>query len=366
MKSLHFLSITVLSVLLCQTAPLLASPSADTNPPPRLTVELHDGSRVVGTSVEKNFKFHSALLGDLKLEVKDIRSVECVSSNSAKLTTAHGDTLTVWFVNSEFAVKTGFGKVALPVDSVRKLTVSATSMAGTHPPGLVALWSGDGIGNDSVGGNTATLTDISFAEGKVGQAFSFNGVSSCIMMPASQSLDVGAGAGFTIMAWIKPSDVEGLHPLIQWSDNAALNLWIGIRPSENGVLRGDIASDEGNHFLVSHPGVLVSGIFQHIAFTYDKASGVGTLYVNGIIVAQRQLGSQLVANTKGDLWISQRDERPGNWSTDRSFAGVMDEIAIFNRALSVSEIQAICTEENHGEPLTLPTQSNGWFESWMR
>ena len=366
MKSLHFLVIAVLSVLLCPIAPLLASPPADTNPPPRLTVELRDGSRIVGTSVEKNFKFHSALLGDLKLEVKDISSVECVSSNSAKLTTANGDKLTVWFVNSEFAVKTGFGKVELPVPSVRKLTVSATSVAGTHPPGLVAFWSGDGDGNDSVGGNTATLMDISFEEGKVGQAFSFNGVSSCIKMPASQSLDVGAGDGFTVMAWIKPSDVGGLHPLIQWSDNAALNLWIGIRPSENGVLRGDIASDEGNHFLVSHPGVLVSGIFQHIAFTYDKASGVGTLYVNGVIVAQRQLGSQLVANTKGDLWFSPIDKRSGRWSTDRAFAGVMDEIAIYNRALSVSEIQAICTEENHGEPPTLPTQSTGWFESWMR
>jgi hypothetical protein len=366
MKSLHFLSITVLSVLLCQTAPLLASPPADTNPPPRLTVELHDGSRVVGTSVEKNFKFHSTLLGDLKLEVKDIRSVECVSSNSAKLTTAKGDTLTVWFVNSAFAVKTGFGKVELPVDSIRKLTVSATSMAGTHPRGLVVLWSGDGDGNDSMGGNPATLTDITFEEGKVGQAFSFNGVSSCIKMPASQSLDVGAGDGFTIMAWIKPSDVEGLHPLIQWSDNNMLNLWIGIRPSENGVLRGDITDVEGNHFLVSHPEVLVSGIFQHIAFTYDKASGVGTLYVNGVIVAQRQLGSQLVAKTKGDLWIRPIDKRPGSWSTDRAFAGVMDEIALYNRALSASEIQAICTEENHGEPLTLPTQSTGWFENWMR
>ena len=187
MKALHFLAIAVLSVLLCQNAPLLASPPVDTNPPPRLTVELHDGSRVVGTSVGKNFKFHSALLGDLKLEVKDISSVECVSSNSAKLTTAHGDTLTVWFVNSEFAVKTSFGKVELPVDSVRKLTVSAASEAGAHPPGLVALWSGEGDGNDSAGGNTATLTDITFVDGKVGQAFSFNGLSSCIKMPASQS-----------------------------------------------------------------------------------------------------------------------------------------------------------------------------------
>src|SRR5476649_1789963 len=40
------------------------------------------------------------------------------------------------------------------------------------PPGLVAFWSGDGNGSDLVGGNKMELTDISFADGKVGQAFS--------------------------------------------------------------------------------------------------------------------------------------------------------------------------------------------------
>src|ERR1019366_6550733 len=109
----------------------------NTNPPPRLTVELRDGSRVVGQSVEKNFKFHSALLGEIKLDVKAIRSVDCVSSNSAKLTTASGDLLTVSFAEPEFAVKTGFGKVKLAVDSVRKLSVASVSTAGAHRlPGL--------------------------------------------------------------------------------------------------------------------------------------------------------------------------------------------------------------------------------------
>ena len=60
--------------------------AADTNPPPRLTVELRDGSRVVGVSAEKYFKFHSALLGEIKLDVKDLRSVECISTNQDKLT----------------------------------------------------------------------------------------------------------------------------------------------------------------------------------------------------------------------------------------------------------------------------------------
>jgi len=336
------------------SANFFSARAADTNPPPRLTVELRDGSRVVGDSVAKNFKFNSALLGEIKLAVKDLRSVECVSSNSFKLATANGDSLKVSFVDSAFAVKTGFGKVDLQVDSVRKFSVSSGGTGG-HPLGLVALWSGEGNGSDSAGGNTATLTDITFAEGKVGQAFSFNGTSSSIRIPASPALDVGAGDGLTIMAWIKPSDVNGIHPLIQWSDESPVLLSIGVRPYESGVLQGCATLASGGRFVISHPGVLASGVFQHIAFTYDKTGGDGIWYLNGVVVARHQLSGQ-VAGTKGDLLIS----------SNRSFAGLMDEIAIYNRALSADEIKSICTAENHDEPLATPTPSDGWFEEWMR
>ena len=351
-----------ISFLLCSSAVRASDPASS----PRLTVELRDGSRVVGTSVEEKLKFHSALLGDLKLDVSDLRSVECVSSNFAKLTTVGGDTLAVSFRESALAVKTSFGKVELAANSIRRCTVSATGAAGAHPAGLVALWSGEGDGVDSAGGNSAMLTDISFAEGKVGQAFAFNGSSSTIRIPAAPALDIGAGEGFTIMAWLKPSQVDGLHPLLQWSDENPLNLWIGIRPYENGVLRGDISDEARNHFVVSFPNALTAGVFQHIAFTYDKTSGMGVLYLNGVVVAHRNLGRQLRAKTSGDLWISQRDDHPGNWSTGRTYAGLMDEIAIYNRALSAAEIQGICAEENQGEPLALPTPSAGWLESWIQ
>jgi concanavalin A-like lectin/glucanase superfamily protein len=205
-------------------------------------------------------------------------------------------------------------------------------------------------------------------QGMVGQAFSFNGTSSAIKIPASPSLDVGAGDGFTLMAWIKPTDVNGIHPIFQWTDNESsgkpLVLEIGLRPYENGVLCSSITDADGSRFVVSHPEVLASGLFQHIALTYDKASGVGTWYLNGSIVAQRQLSG--LVKTKGDLLISHRNTVQGSWDSNQSYVGLMDEIAIYNRALSAVEIQAICTEQNHGESLTLPTPSTGWFESWMR
>jgi hypothetical protein len=268
-------------------------------------------------------------------------------------------------VDSEFAVKTSFGKVDLQISSVRRISVAAGSLAGAHPPGLVALWSGEGDGNDSVGDNPAMLTDIAFAEGKVGRAFSFNGFSSSLRIPASPALDLGAGDGFTIMAWIKPTQIDGIHPLFAWTDSLPINCSIGQRPYESGVLMACITDGEGNRFLTTHPGVLAGGVFQHIALTFDKASGLGTWYLNGVIVAQRRLTGQ-VTGTKGDFWISRIDRSPGNWSTDRAYAGLMDEIAIYNRALSAEEIKSICTIENHDEPLATPAPSAGWYESWMR
>jgi hypothetical protein len=128
---------------------------------------------------------------------------------------------------------------------------------------------------------------------------------------------------------------------------------IGTPPNPNG---------DQNKWLISQQGVLTKGVFQHVALTFDKASGMSVMYVNGVMVAQHQLAPQLVANTKGDLWFSQIDRRPGKWSTDRAYAGLMDEIAIYKRALSASEIQSVCTGQNHGEPLTLPTPSTGWLE----
>ena len=337
--------------------------AADHNQAPRLTFELRDGSRVIGTSPEEHLHFHSSLLGDFKLAVADIRSIDFTSTNTAQLKTVNGDLMSVQFSEENFPVKTSFGKVELAASSVKHVTVSA--MAGGRPAGLVALWSGEGNGEDPVGGNTAILKDITFTDGQMGQAFCFNGYSSSIRIPAATALDLGKDDGFTISLWIKPTDVQGLHPILQWSDRVNLNLWIGIRPSENGLLRGDVAEPTQNHFVCSHPDTLTAGVFQHIAFTYDKTQGTGTLYVNGVVVAQRQLGTQLTAGTTGDLLISPRDERQGYWSSGRCFAGLMDEVALYNRALSAEEIQSVFNEEKKGEAFASPAASDGWFEDWM-
>ncbi|HEY2329016.1 MAG TPA: LamG domain-containing protein [Verrucomicrobiae bacterium] len=342
----------------------MAAPAIPAEAGFQLTIELRDGSHVVGKGAADAMGFHSPAMGDLKLTWAGIRSVEYASTNGdvARLTATNGDVYEVQFAAAMVKVETSFGKTELPVKLIRKITAAAMGRSGQLPSGLVALWSGEGDGADSVNGNNATLTDISFADGKVGQAFSFNGTSSYFEIPDNQILDVGSGEGFTVSAWIKPSNVYGIYNIIEWNDYLCA-FEIGQHPSDQGILLASVFdSDRNNHFLRSGAGTIVANVFQHIALTYDKASGVGTLYVNGTVVAQSQLGSY-VPLTKGGLRIGYRPSNPGDWSYNRFFVGLMDEISIYNHALSASEIQSICTEQNNGEPLPTPAPVSGIIKS---
>ncbi len=336
---------------------LLPVNAADTNPPSRLTLELRDGSRVVGESVAEKIKFHSALLGDLKLAVKDIRAVDCSATNAAKLTTANGDTLAVSFLEKTISIRTSFGKVEPAMDSIRKFTVTCSQGIGAHPPGLVALWAGEGDGKNSIDNNDLEPFEVTYADGQVGRAFVLNGRSSCLKLADTTSLNPGPkGDGLTMSAWIKPSNVNNYHPILEWNPIEKMpgiigtQIWIGARPGDRGVLMAAFPDCNGTgHSLISPPGTVVAGRFQHIASTYDKTTGAAALYVNGVVVASAQW-ERFDPLTTGDFWISRRPtDQPGDWTYNAFYSGLLDEISIYNRALSADEIRAVCSAENHGE-----------------
>ena len=333
----------------------LASVAADTNAlEPRLTVELRDGSRIVGAPVDKNFRFRSPLLGDIKLAVTDIRSVECLATNRAKLITSNGDTLNAAFAETSFALKTGFGKIEVSAKLLRKLTVSPPgTLSGARRPGLVALWSGEDSGKDSAGNHDAELTDVGFSEGKVGRAFLLEGDNATIRIPASSSLNVGSGGGFTICAWINPSNVSKTSPILECvGEGVRGDTQFYIYPPHGGpgTLYAMLSDTDGNAHYFSCPRAVIPNVFQHVALTYDKQSGIGTIYCNGIAVAQQPLG-YFTPQTSCDFYVGKRPLIGGEtWQ----FTGIIDEASIYNRALSTSEIRAICTSDNHGEPLPAP------------
>jgi hypothetical protein len=100
---------------------------------------------------------------------------------------------------------------------------------------------------------------------------------------------------------------------------------------------GGIPDTEGiAHNISSPPGVIATNSFQHVAMTYDKTSGIAALYRNGVVVAKVNLGV-FTPQTSFDFFMGNR---PSGFFANMYFQGQMDEIAIYNRALTAAEIQA--------------------------
>jgi len=88
-----------------------------------------------------------------------------------------------------------------------------------------------------------------------------------------------------------------------------------------------------------------------VALTYDQASGVGTIYCNGAVVVRQNLGS-FTPLTTYNLYLGRR---PPGGSDTYTFAGLLDEPSLYNRALSSNEIAAIYNADSGGKCPPPPT-----------
>ena len=255
-------------------------------------------------------------------------------------------------------------------------TIALTALADVPtcvpaPPGLVGWWAGESNANDSASTNQGALYGgMSFAAGEAGQAFKFNGGSGYVEMPASASLDVGAGAGLTFECWIKPATVADAQPLVEWNSgaHAGLHLWISQPPpygSGSGSIYVNLIDTTGAfHTLCTAAGMLNTNSFQHVALSYNKASGMTSLYYNGALVALGTLGS-FSPQTSVPLYLGKRiSDAPFV-----AFNGLMDEASLYSRALSAAEIQTLYNADGAGKCLnrasTCATPPSG-LVSWWR
>src|SRR5205823_2802528 len=123
-----------------------------------------------------------------------------------------------------------------------------------------------------------------------------------------------------------------------------LHFWVSVGGS--GTLYANLI-DTSNvaHSFNSVAGLISPDSWQHVALTYDKASGVAVLYRNGINVAQQNLGT-LDVETSLELFLGRRVSVSGG--NDR-FQGRLDEVTLYNRALSLSEVQSVYNAASSGK-----------------
>ncbi len=228
---------------------------------------------------------------------------------------------------------------ALAIFILSALVLAGMAGTGAAVSGLVAEWHFDGSAQDTSGsGNNGTINGATFVQGISGQALSFDGVDDMVVVPHSSSLSLEK---YTMEAWIKRYQNREFAEIIlikryepSWMDNYELTI------SPNGTVGASSYSpDIWTWFGVGSVRNISAGEWYHIAATYDRTTF--KIYINGVLdnsvntqYTPYQNNQQLVIGRgcMGDPCMF----RPSS----PSFNGTIDEVRIYNRALSASEIQA--------------------------
>ena len=206
------------------------------------------------------------------------------------------------------------------------------------PFGRQGMWRFDGDLFDAQGRWTAAPGDIRFAPSRVGQSVAFSGEeSSFISFPNQGALRFPQ---FTLAAWSKRSAAGNqIAPVISDRRSSSGNsgaegpYWFGF---QDGYPVLEIYEDRGVEpaAVLRAPQRAVVDSWTHIAATYDGA--VARLFVNGVEVAH----TDVIVTVLGPGYVvfgSGITSTSGVVST--SYAGLLDDVAIYDRALSGSELQ---------------------------
>ena len=170
---------------------------------------------------------------------------------------------------------------------------------------------------------------------------SFNGTSSRVNIVDSNSLDLTNG--MTLEAWVNPTATNSWRNVILKERTGGLAY--GLYGS-NGPNPGVFISTSGGSDLGPMAGsVLAANTWSHIAGTYDGATV--KLYVNGALAGSQAVTGNILTST-GALRIG------GNAVWGEYFAGLIDEVRIYNTALTQTQIQADMNTPVNGAPDTTP------------
>lgn len=206
------------------------------------------------------------------------------------------------------------------------------------PSGAVSWWRGEGNAIDELQANNGTLVgNVSFAAGIAGAAFNFTNDAHYVQVPASLTLNVGLANGFTVEAWINPAGTPDEQPIAEWAVTNGYGVHF-FTWSSGAIYANLVSTDGSHHILESASGVLLPNQPNHVALTYDKIVGWGRLMVNGLTVAEANLGS-FTPRTDTDLLIGYRQSTSPFGPV--SFLGFIDEISLYNRSLGTNELAAI-------------------------
>lgn len=327
-----------------------------------LTVDLKDGSRLVGASLNDPWRFHSESLGDLQLPVRGIASLEFSgSANAAKLTATNGDVMNIQFVGKTFLVETSFGKAVVPAQLLTKVKVTLKNYGEKSEltNSLLSFWNFNGsnpadiqpdgglfriplqTGNDGRG----LVNQGVLVSGKIGGAIGFG------QFP-NQGLFIPLGAfpqltTFTITAWVKLNRIGfgSARSLIacSWDGADGWNFYMDVL---NNQLEGCVGiGGRDNSPRVATTGNFADSRWHFCVFQCLDASFIRVKVDNGNWVSAPLLGSLAGAGPR-PFQIAQNIAQSVQASNF-----TIDMLGVWQSLLSDEEIALLY---NKGEGLEYP------------
>jgi hypothetical protein len=245
-------------------------------------------------------------------------------------------------------------KKKLLMTAMLTLGFTAATMAQNVPSyvptnGLVGWWPFTGNSNDlSVNTNNGTVTGATLTADRFGNpnnAYSFNGTSSnSIDIPHNASFDV---SNVTISAWYNAIDygvnITSYKRLIVskrewggWGNSFEVNIEAPFSGTVN-KMQACWTINGVNSILTFEDGSLLTNTWSHFVYTHDNDSA--KIYLNGDLVQSMAISGGLTYNT---LPVRFGGRPSDGW---HPFNGDLDDIGIWNRALTACEVQDLYSSQ---------------------
>ena len=226
--------------------------------------------------------------------------------------------------------------------------VGLLSACTLPPANMISWWPGDNDANDIQGANNGILQNgTAFGAGEVKEAFSFDGNDDYVEVADSPSLNP---VTVTADAWINSADVSGNHNVLFKGNHAYL-----LQIRDGNVLFGSKDSS-GSYAEFQGSLTVPANTWTHVAITHDGAKK--RIYVNGVLDPNTQDQSGLFTGDTNPLKIGT------HYLLQEFFAGRIDEVEVFSRALTGAEIESIYDARSAGKCkpcVTPPANLIGWW-----
>ena len=226
--------------------------------------------------------------------------------------------------------------------------------------GLIAYWNFDeGSGtalNDKVGSANGVLYNMGDscwvagapleqpAEPSKSLYFSGSAGDQWVSTAGFKDLVGDADSVYTQEVWIKPDAFEagwGEQHVMQFYGNYHSQLYLKTSNADSAWLY----TQDGNASWNSNLAV-VRGEWTHIAYVRDGVSDEAKIYINGQLASTVPLDHDYPTSIDSNLIIGLYN---GYTDGSSSYSGLMDELRVWNKALSVDEIRADMVKELNGD-----------------